>query len=132
MSNNFNSEEYLEVISEVLPNFFQNSEFIWMHDNEPIHKTQEIRDFFDFYEIPKMMWPARSPDLNPIENLWGQITRKLDLLVDIQGEATSANQLWQRVQACANQINQSTFKNLYNSMLKRIRLVIEKDGYYTK
>lgn len=103
-----------------------------MQDNASIHRTKEILDFFDMHDIPKLLWPARSPVLNPIENLWGIITRKLDALVDIRGEATTEEQLWQRVQECANTIDRKVFKNLYKSLGKRIKSVIERKGFYTK
>ena len=98
------------MISDVLPDFFQeNPNFIWMHDNAPIHKTAKIRQFFLDQNIQKIMWPARSPDLNPIENIWGYTTKKLDRLVDKKGEATSAAELWRRVRYCATRLPRSKF-----------------------
>lgn len=133
VSNNFDSEEYLEVISTVLPAFFQlNPYCIWMHDNAPIHKTQEIREFFEENGIQKIMWPARSPDLNPIENIWAHITQKLDQLLDKKGEATSAAELWRRVRYCASRIPRTEFVNLYQSIQKRLKSVYNKEGHYTK
>lgn len=67
VSNNFNSLEYLDVILEFLQNFFErNPNAVWMHDNASIHKTQEIRSFFQNQNFQKILWPARSPDLNRI------------------------------------------------------------------
>ena len=133
VSNHFDSIQYLEVISEVLPELFEaNDSLIYMQDNASIHATAEIRNFFERHNISKIMWPARSPDLNPIENLWGHITRKLDLIVDKEGEARTADELWRRFQLCAAEIPLSEFKNLYESVSKRIKSVIQKNGFYTK
>lgn len=133
VSNNFDSEEYLQTILAVLPNFFnQNPYHIWMHDNASIHKTAEIREFFAEQNIQKICWPARSPDLNLIENIWGLITRKLDRLVDKKGEATSENELWRRVRYCASKIPKIVFKNLYKNIQTRLKIVYTKDGHYTK
>ena len=133
VSNNFTGALYLELLEEVLPKLMQEKpSFIWMQDNASIHRSKETLGFFELHDIPKLRWPARSPDLNPIENLWGIIARKLDAVVDTKGEATTEDDLWKRVQDCANEVPHQVYKNLYQSLLKRMKLVIEKDGFYTK
>ena len=133
VANKFDGLMYLHVLEEVMPQLSQKRPtFIWMQDNASIHERGEVLDYFEHNEIPRLMWPARSPDLNPIENLWGYITRKLDAMVDANGEATTEDELWQRVQRCANETSTQFFKNLYESLLKRVKLVIEKDGFFTK
>lgn len=132
VSDNFDSAEYLDVVSECLPNLFGRfPNAIWMHDNASIHKTQAIRNFFQESDFQKILWPARSPDLNPIENIWGNITQKLDKLVDIEREATTKDELWRRVRLCASEIPRDQFKNLYDSIQKRLKIVFENGGYYT-
>ena len=52
----------------------------WQQDGASIHVTDEIMDFLDFYfanrvisrrRIRGILWPARSPDLNPCDYfLW--------------------------------------------------------------
>ena len=43
---------------------------IFIQDNAPIHTTRIIRDWLIENGVEVMVWPKRSPDLNPIENLW--------------------------------------------------------------
>ena len=113
VSNNFTGIMYLEVLKEVLLELMLNKPTsVWMQDNASIHRSADILDLFEEHDILRILWPALSPDLNPIENLWGHITRKLDAFRDQYGEATTQEKLWERVQKCANEIPRVEFQNL--------------------
>ena len=51
--------------------------YIFQQDSAPADKSKMTRDYFMDSEITNMEWPAKSPDLNCIENQWGTLSQCL-------------------------------------------------------
>ncbi|GFS92459.1 transposable element Tc3 transposase [Trichonephila clavipes] len=52
-------------------------QFLFMDDNAPCHRTVAAEQLLESEDIERMDWPARSPDLNPIEHVGDFLGRRL-------------------------------------------------------
>ncbi|GFS49342.1 transposable element Tc3 transposase [Trichonephila clavipes] len=72
-----NSQRYISEVLEpvVLPYLQGLATAIFQQDNARPHVARIVQRFFINHQIELLPWPARSPDLSPIENMWSMIAQ---------------------------------------------------------
>ena len=80
---NVNAQSYLEILEQDLLPYAQEhfqANFVLQDDNAPPHRARMVRQFLEENDVNRIEWPSKSPDLNPIENIWaylqGLITKR--------------------------------------------------------
>ena len=126
-----NSEYYAEVILErfIREHFeqHQGEDLIFQQDLSSIHRSRRSLHWLETRNIPWMDdWPAKGPDMNPVENVWAELVRR------IRNNPTNPHQLWENVYNAFLELDQNYFNNLIISMPRRIRKVVEAQGHWTK
>ena len=71
-----------------------------MHDGAPCHRTKEVTKWIGDAGIKLFQpWPARSPDLNPIEKIWAVLKAAVS-----ERRCTTSKQLHAAILECWNAI----------------------------
>ena len=131
-----NSVTYSEFLNNTFLKWYkrQSRQFklscTFMHDNAPAHASQYTKAYLEGKGITGskiMKWPAQSPDLNPIENLWAIIKRRV---YPADRQYTSQGQLWEAIKDVCAALEPHEILNLTSSMDNRLFQVIQKTGSY--
>ena len=79
---NLTEEQYIHVLENSLllpaPDRFPNG-FSFIQDNSSNHTAKIVQKWFAAHPfIEKLDFPAKAPDMNPIENVWGLMVKRLN------------------------------------------------------
>lgn len=126
-----NSAEYIGVLeASLIPFINENStkNFIFQQDNASVHKSRETAAWMTNNNINVLEWPACSPDINPIENLWSYLVR---VVYAENKQYSTIDELKIAIIKAWSQISNKLRLNLVSSLENRIFELIQKNGDYT-
>jgi transposase len=105
------------------------SDFIFQQDNDPKHTSNVVKNYLSNAKFTVLDWPSQSPDLNPIENIWGLIKQKLRKR---SVGPSNLNEIFDYVKCEWEALGREYLLHLIHSMPKRIEAVIKNKGGSTK
>ena len=130
---NINAVKYRDILDNhlwpVLARHFADKPYRFQDDNAPVHRARIIEEFKRDNDIHGMTWPAQSPDLNIIENVWLCIKRSLQ---NAAGNINTPQERFTAIQDISMNFTVDYIQNLYTSIPRRILAVIRSNGYLTK
>lgn len=103
-------------------------EATFQQDNASCHVSATSRAWFEEGGIKLMKWPPQSPGLNPIENLWADLKKR----VYTHPRAPNLEALWEIIEGEWDSTPPDLCQRLVDSMPRRLMAVINAKGGYTK
>ena len=93
----------------------------------PKHTSKTTTVLLKRLRVKMMNWPSMSPDLNPIEHLWGILKQKVEVC-----KVSNIHQLHDVIMEEWKSIPVATCEALVNFMPRRVKVVLDNDSGRTK
>jgi transposase len=130
---NLDGAMYRDILKEHLMKskelFWPNGVWHFQQDNDPKHTSKIVSTYLAEVLCIKdyiIVWPPYSPDLNPIENLWADLKKRVEKknAADVKGLTAAVKDEWHKT-------DPKLCEKLVASMPKRIARVVEYHGWPT-
>lgn len=125
-----NSNTYIQLLSRTLiPSLdrmplHQLRNIVFQQDNARYHVSARTMRFFEENGIEVTSWPAKSPDLNPIEKIWAFMKLRL-----CRQHCNSVRQFRQAIQSAWTQVaTPDLCSRLITGLPRKMKEVIDRRG----
>lgn len=124
-----NTEKYLDLLFDNLEDCFDTCHAsVFMQDGAPCHTSYPVKEWLDNCAIEYIRdWPANSPDLNPIENLWSIVKKELR-----EKDTSTVLKLRSAITSVWENLSEEVIHKLVDSVPQRLQECIKKKGNTTK
>ena len=118
------SKKYCSILKEGLIPYYESKD-IFQQDGAPCHTSRETKKFLKNNKIETIEWPSKSPDINPIENVWGWMVKDIYF-----GKPAykNVNELKKAIFDSWARIPDEVINKLIDSMPHRMHKIIEMKG----
>jgi transposase len=130
-SESIDSDKYQEVLAEALPSmedmFPERVRWIFQQDGARCHTSRATRNWLRERGLTTLdPWPANSPDLNIIENIWAVLKERVyrRSFRTEQGLFRVVKEEWEKIEL-------QEIQKLVLSMPGRLQQVLDRDGGHT-
>ena len=131
LSGRANSTRYVETLKDcLLPAALRlaGKNWIFQRDNAPIHRSKETNEWCQKKNINVLEWPAYSPDMNPTENIFGILARRVYMnnrqYDDVDQLKSSIEKEWKALET-------EFLQKLVDSMPNRLFELTKANGSWT-
>lgn len=133
VNGNINSEKYIDILENnlwpVIVRHFPHGNYVFQDDNAPVHRSRLLSAYMEENNINTTSWPAQSPDINIIENIWLKLKRHLQ---STRNTIESKDQLIAEVTRFWQNQSVEYVRQLYDTIPTRLLEVIKMKGNLTK
>lgn len=129
------SNKYIQLLSKELEPLVRDleglyhDEIYFQQDNAPSHSAHATQDWLDKHGITVLGWPAISPDLNPVENVFGILARRL---YAGNRQFSTVAELRAAILEAWEEVSWDDIQKTINSMHSRMIAVIAEKGGSTE
>lgn len=126
----FNSNGYVELLANyAVPHIINDlgSDYYLQQDNSPVHISKDTKEYFKKNNIRLLRWPAKSPDINIMEDVWKRLS---DYVYDGKQFSTLTELKDKIIDGFdhLNSVDEEKLKALFSSFRHRLTVVMNKRG----
>ena len=132
LKGNQKSQDYVKTLQDyMIPFADRNHQWghVFQHDNASIHASKCTKSFLARSKVNVMDWPALSPDLNPMENVWSMTSSRV---YENGKQHDTLDDLKKAIDRAYDHTKREWMEGLIKSMKQRCLDVVAHKGAKTK